>query len=132
MRKLAILAVLLAATPALAKPHPSKAHGAKERAVLACIDERTGPTGGLDLEDASKLCRSIARHDAKIAKLAKLAQQARDAKLPRLVSKATADCEEEVSIACEDTTERAEDHGECSDATLRAKHAFDICTKGGK
>lgn len=142
MHKLtAILASLALAATASAAPrkHVSKSHAAKERFILECVDERTGPTDGLEVEDAMKLCRGIVRHQAKIAKLAKLAADARAAKLPNLVKRAEFDCAEEVSVACEDTTERSEDHGECSDKTLEAKHAFDVCrgitpvaVKGGK
>ncbi|HEY6117466.1 MAG TPA: hypothetical protein VI172_16050 [Candidatus Dormibacteraeota bacterium] len=126
----AALALAAGLSVAVAAPHKFTArdrHAAKERAILACVDERTGPTGGLELDEAMKLCRSIARHDAKIAKLAKLAAQARSAGIDRLTRRAEWECAEEVSIACEDTTVRAEDHGECSDATLEAKHAFDVC-----
>jgi len=59
------------------------------------------------------------KHALKIAKLAARAAKAIEA------------CELEVSIACEDTTERDHDGGECSDATLNAKHAFDVCTGQG-
>lgn len=142
MHKLtAILATLALATSAAAAPrkHVSKAQAAKERLVLACVEERTGPDGGIEVEDAMRLCRGIARHQAKITKLATLAAKARAAKLPNLVKRAEFDCAEEISIACEDTTDRSEDHGECSDKTLEAKHAFDVCrgiapvaAKGGK
>lgn len=131
MHKLAaiVLALTVAAPLANAAPrqHPSKAQAAKERFVLACVDERTGPDGGISVDEAMQLCRGIVRHQARITKLATLAAKARAAALPNLVKRAEHDCAEEVSIACEDTTERSEDHGECSDKTLEAKHAFDVC-----
>lgn len=131
MRKLAaILATLALATSANAAPRhrrPSAAKLAKERFVLACVDERTGPDGGIPVDEAMKLCRGIVRHQARISHLADLAAKARAANLPRLAAKVAWECAEEVSIACEDTTERSEDHGECSDATLESKHAFDVC-----
>jgi hypothetical protein len=144
MHKLAaILATLALATSASAAPrkHPSKSQAARERFVLACVDERTGPAkdGGLELDEAEKLCRGIVRHQAKITKLATLAAKARAAGITRLAVRVQLKCTEEVSIACEDTTERDHDGGECSDATLEAKHAFDVCrgaspvaVKGGK
>jgi hypothetical protein len=126
---LALIATLvLSTTIAHAKPHkPSAKAAAKERFLMACIDERTGPDGGLELDDAEKLCRGILRHQARITKLATLAAKARAAGVQRLTKRAEWECAEEVSIACEDTTERAEDNGECSDKTLEAKHAFDVC-----
>lgn len=133
----AILATLVIASTA----HASTAHAAprkstaakarkaaEERFVVACVDERTGPTGGISTDDAYELCRGIVRHQHKIAKLAKRASDARSAgAAPRLVKRLEWECAEEVSVACEDTTVRSEDGGECSDATLEAKHAFDVC-----
>lgn len=138
MHKLtAILATLALSTTALAAPrrqNQSRKAAAKEHAVLLCVDERTGPTDGLELEEAFRLCRAIARHDAKVAKLAKQAAQARASGITRLAARLEWECAEEISIACEDTAVRSEDGGECSDATLESKHAFDVCrgTKGGK
>lgn len=128
----AILATLvLTGSTGIAAPRNSNAkakRAAAERFVLACVDERTGPDGGISTDDAYQLCRGIARHNAKVEKLAKRASDARsNGGSPRLVARLTAECAEEVSIACEDTTVRSEDHGECSDATLEAKHAFDVC-----
>lgn len=133
MRKLsAILATLvLTGSTGIAAPRHSNAkakHAAQERFVLACVDERTGPDGGIDTDEAFKLCRGIVRHQVKIDKLAKRASDARaNGATPRLIQRLEWECAEEVSIACEDTTERSEDHGECSDQTLEAKHAFDVC-----
>jgi len=124
-----VLASLTLCTTAFAAPRKTaKARkAAEERFVLACIDERTGPTDGLTLSDAEQLCRGIVRHQHKITKLAKLADRARKAGVERLTKRAEWECAEEVSIACEDTTVRDHDGGECSDATLEAKHAFDVC-----
>lgn len=130
MHKLtAILATLALATSAYAAPrkHVSKSHAAKERFILECVDERTGPDGGIEVDEAMKLCRGIVKHQARITKLAKLAADARAAKLPNLVKRAEHDCAEEVSIACEDTTVRDHDDGTCSDKTLESLHAFDVC-----
>jgi hypothetical protein len=130
MRNALIALTLLVATPHIADAKPRKQSAkalARNRAILECVDERTGPTGGLELDDAEKLCRTIARHDAKVAKLAKRAAEARSAGLERLVKRIESECVDEVTLACEDTTERAEDHGECSAARLEAKHAFDVC-----
>lgn len=138
---LASLALAIGSASAYAAPrkHTSKSHAAKERFILECVDERTGPSDGLEVDEAMKLCRGIIRHQAKITKLAKLAADARAAKLANLTKRAEWNCAEEVSIACEDTMERSEDGGECSDKTLEAKHAFDVCrgiapiaAKGGK
>ncbi len=128
MRTLAILAASLTlafSTLADAKPrkHARRAKAptsaATEAYIAECVGERTGPDGGIPVKEALKLCTGIVRHDAKITKLAARAAKAIEA------------CEEEVSIACEDTTERDHDGGECSDATLRAAHAFDVCTGHG-
>lgn len=133
MRTLTALALSLAALVSTADARPRKStaktnRAAAEKFVLACVDERTGPDGGIDTDDAFKLCRGIVRHQAKIAKLAKRAEGARIAgAAPRLIKRLEWECAEEVSIACEDTTERDHDGGECSDATLEAKHAFDVC-----
>ena len=130
MRTLATLCIVLATSTASASPrrHNAKAtKAAEERFVLACIDERTGPTDGLTLADAEQLCRGIVRHQHKITKLAKLADRARAAGVDRLTKRAEWECAEEVSIACEDTTVRDHDGGECSDATLERLHAFDVC-----
>lgn len=131
MRTLAlVLASLLLSTATAADAKPRKLNAKKaaaERFVLECVDERTGPTDGLDTDEAFKLCRGIVRHQAKIDKLVKRAADARHAGIARLAKRLELECAEEVSIACEDTTLRDEDHGECSDATLESKHAFDVC-----
>ena len=133
MTRLACVALALVAGIQIADAKPRKSaakanRAAQEKFVLACVDERTGPDGGIELDDAFKLCRGIVRHQAKITKLAKRAEGARTAgAAPRLVRLLEAACAEEVSIACEDTTDRAVDNGECSDKTLEAKHAFDVC-----
>lgn len=146
MRTLTAIALSLAAlvSTADARPHKPTAkanRAAQEKFVLECVDERTGPDGGIDTEEAFKLCRGIVRHQAKITKLAKRAEGARVAgAAPRLIKRLEWECAEEVSIACEDTFERDHDGGECSDATLEAKHAFAVCrapvggvvAKGGK
>lgn len=127
MHKLtAILATLaLTASTGIAAPRKHRAHSARpseaatEAYIVACINERTGPTDGISAREAIKLCTGIAKHQARIDKLAERAAKAIEA------------CEEEVGIACEDTTERDHDGGECSDDTLRAKHAFDVCTGHG-
>lgn len=131
----AILATLVLATstPVSAAPRQhnpaAKARKAAEaKFVHDCVDERTGPTGGISTDDAYQLCRGIVKHNRRIDKLAKRASDARSAgAAPRLVKRLEWECAEEVSIACEDTTIRGEDNGECSDATLEAKHAFDVC-----
>lgn len=128
----AILATLVLASTAHAAPRKSTAakarKAAEERFVVACVDERTGPTGGLSTDDAYELCRAIVKHQHRIDKLAKRASDARSAGAAlRLVKRLEWECAEEVSIACEDTTVRSVDGGECSDATLEAKHAFDVC-----
>jgi hypothetical protein len=122
LTRIALASLLLAAAlPASAAPRartpPDKA--ATDRWVAACVHERTGPTGGIPAREALELCRSIAKHQARIDRLAARAAAAIEA------------CEAEVSVACEDTTERSSDHGECSDATLRASHAFDVCAGRG-
>lgn len=120
---LALAALLSIVATADARPHrrqhQRESKAVQDRYIATCVSERTGPVGGLPVREALTLCTSIARHDAKIARLAERAAAAIEA------------CELEVSIACEDTTERAEDHGECSDDTLRARHAFDVCTGHG-
>lgn len=146
MRTLTALALSLATLASTADARPRKSttkanRAAAEKFVMACVDERTGPDGGIDTDDAFKLCRGIVRHQAKITKLAKRAESARVAgAAPRLIKRLEWECAEEVSVACEDTTERDHDGGECSDATLEAKHAFAVCrapvgsvvAKGGK
>lgn len=132
--KIAVVALaLLATSTAAAAPRKSAAkarHAAEERFVVQCVDERTGPTGGISTDDAYELCRAIVKHNHRIDKLAKRASDARSAgAAPRLIARLTAECAEEVSVACEDTTVRSVDGGECSDATLEAKHAFDVCRK---
>lgn len=127
---LGLAGVMLCTGLAHAKPRKTSAkskRAAQELFILQCVDERTGPDDGLELEDAQQLCRSIVRHQAKVTKLAKMAAQARAAGITRLAAKVAHECAEEISIACEDTTVRSEDHGECSDKTLEAKHAFDVC-----
>lgn len=128
------LALSLLASTADAKPRHHRKPAAQSKWMRDCIHERTGPDGGVSVTEARKICKAeqpddevelakselaVAKHHAKIAKLAQRAAKAIEA------------CEEEVSIACEDTTERDHDGGECSDATLRAKHAFDVCTGHG-
>lgn len=118
----------VSAAPRKHNPRAKADRAATERFVLACVDERTGPDGGIDTDEAFKLCKGIVRHNAKIAKLAKRANDAKaNGATPRLVKRLELECAEEVSIACEDTTERDHDGGECSDATLESKHAFDVC-----
>lgn len=131
----AILAslVLATSTPVSAAPRKhnpaAKARKAAEaKFVHDCVDERTGPTGGISTDDAYELCRGIVKHQHRIDKLAKRASDARSAgATPRLIAKLEWECAEEVSIACEDTTLRDHDGGECSDATLEKLHAFDVC-----
>lgn len=126
-----VLVAMLLSSAASAAPRKAAAKArkaAEERFVLACVDERTGPTGGISTDDAYELCRGIVKHSRRIDKLAKRASDARSAgAAPRLVKRLEWECAEEVSIACEDTTVRSTDGGECSDATLEAKHAFDVC-----
>jgi hypothetical protein len=129
---LGVVGTMLCSGLAQAKPHKQSAkanRAAEERFLLACIDERTGPAdaGGLELDDAEQLCRGIVKHQKRITKLAKLAAKARAAGIGRLSKRAEWECAEEVSVACEDTTERSTDGGECSDKTLEALHAFDVC-----
>lgn len=73
MHKLtAILASLALATSAAAAPRkhharraPSPAKLASQQWVRDCVHERTGPTDGLELADATRLCRALSRiHDA--------------------------------------------------------------------
>lgn len=128
----AILATLVLAASASAAPRKSTAakarKAAEERFVVVCVDERTGPTGGISTDDAYELCRAIVKHQHRVDKLAKRASDARSAKAPdRLVKRLESECAEEVSIACEDTTVRSVDGGECSEKTLEAKHVFDVC-----
>ena len=134
MRKyLAIVLVAALTSTAAAAPRKTKAttlarKAAEAKFVHDCVDERTGPTDGISTDEAFKLCRGIVRHQHKITKLAKRAADARSAgAAPRLITRLEAECSEEVSIACEDTTVRSEDGGECSDATLEQRHAFDVC-----
>lgn len=120
---IALIASLALTSTAGAKPRnhrPAKVStAAQERFIADCVTERTGPDGGITAKEALKLCTGIVKHQARIDRLAERAAKAIEA------------CEEEVSIACEDTTERDHDGGECSDDTLRAKHAFDVCTGHG-
>lgn len=133
MRTLLALALILTATTADAKPrHHARRKPADSTWVRQCVAERTSST--VTAAQARASCKAeepddevslakrelaAARHRAKIAKLADRAAKALEA------------CEEAVSLACEDTTERATDAGECSDATLRAAHRFDVCLGHG-
>lgn len=134
----AVLASLVLATTVSAAPrkHNSAAKArkaAEAKFIVECVDERTGPTGGLSTDDAYELCRSIVKHNHRIAKLAKRAADARAAgATPRLITRLEWECAEEVSVACEDTTVRDHDGGECSNATLEKLHAFDVCRKGAR
>lgn len=132
LAKLALALSLTLTTTADAKPHKARhprqttaekaaAKAAADRFVAECIHERTGPAkdGGITLADATALCKGIVRHQGRITRLAQRAADAIEA------------CHEEVVIACEDTTVRSTDKGECSDATLNGKHAFDVCTGHG-
>lgn len=97
---------------------PRKANPTQDKAIAACVHERTGPTGGIPAKEALKLCTAISRHDAKIAKA-----KARAAK-------AIETCRDEILVACEDETERDHDDGECSIETLQAELAECVATEG--
>ena len=132
---LALTVTAAAASFADAKPH--RAHRAKPTKATQwmrdCIAERT--SAGTSRIEATKICRSeqpdddvaIAKRQLDAARLA-----AKLAKARERVAKAIEACEELVSVACEDSTERSTDNGECSDETLRPEFNRVCLAKEGK
>ncbi len=122
MRTLSLTFALLLASPlAIAAPRHHRAPraakantAAQDQFVVTCINERTGPTGGIPVKDAIKLCQAIVRNQSKIAKAAARAAKAIEA------------CEVAVVNACFDAGEPS-----CEDAALRSSGAFDVCTGHG-
>jgi len=112
-----ILAAFLAThTPAPKHAaHPSPSPMPAATFIAECVHERTGPTGGISVAEARELCGAIVRNSAIIHAAVQRANAAIEA------------CELAVSVACEDTTLRSVDSGECEDDVLRARGAFDPC-----
>jgi hypothetical protein len=118
MRTLSLtLAMLLASPVAVAFAAPRHHRSPKARTVTAesaageafiaeCVHERTGPTGGITVKAALKLCTGIVRHQSKIAKAAARARKAIEA------------CEQTVVDACVDAA-ATDGSTDCEDAALR-------------
>lgn len=127
MRTLSAILATLAfmASTGLAKPKkhsarlPRATTAATEAYVVQCINERTGPDGGIPVRDAIKLCQGIAKHQAKITRLAERAAKAIEA------------CQQEVSDACVDACDNQTEGCDCTDSDLTVNHAFDVCTGHG-
>lgn len=86
MRTIAALALVLSltATSFAAPRHKGAAKAQREADLKACVHERTGPTGGITLAEATRLCRALAKADAAVAK----------------AHRAIAACEQAVTDAC--------------------------------
>jgi hypothetical protein len=70
MRTITTLALVLSlASTASASPrHRGAAKASREAALKVCVHERTGPTGGITVAEATKLCRLEAKVRAAQAK----------------------------------------------------------------
>lgn len=121
------LAVLLAA-PHLADAKPRrKAHAHDTSWMTTCIHERTGPTDGISVAEARKICRAEQPdHEVSAAKaqLALARANAKVAKAKAKAAKAIETCEQAVVDAC---VEAAKPDGstDCEDEAL--KPAFAQC-----
>jgi hypothetical protein len=118
----AILASLALVAPASAGPRrharraPSPAKLASQQWVRDCVHERTGPTDGLSVTVATRLCKAMSRiHDAIEA------------------------CEQAVSDACVDQCTDTANGCDCTDDAIAAEFALcfprqdaPVGGKGGK
>ncbi len=122
MRTTLALVLMLAATPAVAKPHharkaPSPAKVAAASWVRDCVHERTGPTDGLTAPVATRLCKAMSR-----------------------VHVAIEACEQAVVDACVEQCTDTEQGCDCMDDALAAEFAATcfvrpdapVAPKGGK
>ena len=136
LAKLALALSLLAPLAADAKPRKSSQSAAW---MSTCIHERTGPVGGISQSEARAICTAEnphSKHRADDPAVALAKRELASAKLQLRIAKATARaaraielCEEAILVACEDTTERATDRGECDADKLSAQLAQ---CRGGK
>lgn len=129
MRTLSLtLALLLASPIAIAAPRHHRSPKARtttaesaagEAFIAECVHERTGPTGGITVRQALKLCTGIVRHNGRIAKAAARAKKAIEA------------CEQAVVDACVDAADSS-GSSECEDAALRPAFNATCLAREGK
>lgn len=130
MRKLTAALVLAASLLALhtadAKPrHARRKPTAESNWMKSCIDERTGPVGGVSVREARAICKAEQPEDEVSAAKAQLAlakANARIAKARAKAAKAIEACEQAVVDACVEASS-PEHPGSCEDEDLKAAFA---------
>lgn len=125
MRNALTIAILLASTVANARPHKTKRDSAW---LTTCIQERTGPTGGVTKAQARAICAAeqpddevesahrqlvLARLNAKVAKAKAHVRKAIEACEQAVVDRCVELAPPDGSVSCEDDTLRNEFHIAC-------------------
>lgn len=126
LASIATLAILLTSLTASAKPRRHRAHRVDSTWMTTCIQERTGPDGGVSKSEARAICKAEQPEDEVSAAKAQLALAKLNAKVAKAKAKAAAaieKCEQAVVDRCVETAP-ADGSVSCEDEPLRAEFAL--------
>lgn len=120
------ISIMLAASLGVADAKPHR-HIRDSRWVKDCITERTGPTGGIPVTEARKICRAEEPEDEVEASKRQLAVARAKAKLAKAkakLAKVIEACEQAVVDVCVETA-LPDGSTDCEDSALKAQ--FSVC-----